>query len=165
MNSHQRRKMRRMYERAFGTHVCYWIEVPIRKEETMTVNALNLKIIGKIEETQSDGSTRITHVWFDPETNKAYDHSDGQWVEITDITPQVQAMIDVEVKTMPVLKLTSPNYPDSIMYLDTTKGIQDQIEFFLGEDEVWKDNGAGELTITIVRMDKAEFAALEPLEI
>lgn len=31
MNSHQRRKLRRMYERAFGDHVDYWVTIPLSK--------------------------------------------------------------------------------------------------------------------------------------
>jgi hypothetical protein len=65
------------------------------------------KIIGSIDERHPNGDVHVNHIWFDPDTNKPYDHVDGQWVEINPVTPDVQMMIDQELNTMPVLAVTS----------------------------------------------------------
>jgi hypothetical protein len=38
MNAHQRRIDKRLYERAFGNHVCYYVEIPITVEGRMIHN-------------------------------------------------------------------------------------------------------------------------------
>jgi hypothetical protein len=50
------------------------------------------------------------------------------------------------------------------MYLDTLKGIEEQLEVFFGENEEWHDYVGDKLTITIETMKKSDFDALEPFE-
>lgn len=50
------------------------------------------------------------------------------------------------------------------MYLDTLKGIEEQLEVFWGEDNEWRDYIGDKLTITVKVMKKSDFDALEPFE-
>ena len=127
------------------------------------LNIKSMTIIGTIEERYANNDIHARMIWFNPKDQKPYEVINGEWVEITTPSPDIQTMIDHELSTQLVLAIRCSGIPN-VIYIDSIQQVGEQVEMLLGE---WLEaEFAGtEITLKVERMSKAEFAALEPFEL
>ena len=65
MNARQRRTDRRLYEAAFGTHVCRWIEIPIGDNMNEQVYQPSTDIMKQHEDSTPEELRRALAGWID----------------------------------------------------------------------------------------------------